>query len=309
MSLHESMALRSRPLGRALPLVTLASTACVVGLASSSAAAPIVLVHSNQSSTVQGSTFATNSGPNFSGTVDVGAGSFSVHSNSTGFVTSLTDVGMTTLVLTNTTGSSITLAAGSLIAHVEGSYALDPCAGCGITNNNRTVVRGNASLTVRVQNPGQFAVDHTAIGQHELSRFWNASGGVTSETNSFTPTGSGGGSVVVTSATFDELILNLVMPSIVLDPGGMLTLQSVSFGADSSGGIATFSSMTAKLALSLPAGVTLTNDSGVPLAWITVPEPSAALLLGAAGALGLARSRHQRAVGRRMRAARQSSVI
>jgi hypothetical protein len=33
----------------------------------------------------------------------------------------------------------------------------------------------------------------------------------------------------------------------------------------------------------------LRDDAGVPLAWITVPEPSAALLLGILVALGLAR--------------------
>ena len=249
--------------------------------APSGASATVVYVGAGGSIVAQDPLFATATGAGTSGSADIVAGAFAARADSAGFTTHFSEAGLLfNLVLTNNTGSTITLSPGALSAHVVGSFLLDQCAGCGITNNNRSVVRGQGSLSTRVANPGRIALDSLALGTYELSRFWNGTGGVTSESSVFTPLSQGGGSVLPTSATFTELIFDLMSPSIVLDPNGTLSLQ-FQVTADSIGGNATFSSLSGQLALSLPTGVTLTNDTGVPLDWITVPEPSVALLLGA----------------------------
>lgn len=276
--------------------LALFATALAALAASAASAVPVVTVRSNGNS-LQDPSFVTHSGPNFSGTVDLGAGTLVLHSDSLGFANTRSDASLATLVFTNNTGNSIILPAGAVSLHISGSYALDPCSGCGVTNNNATVVVGGGQLLVRVHH-GLTFLDHNAIAQHGLSRLWDASGGVASETNSFTPFSVGGASVVVTSATFGELVVDLATGPIVLDPGDRMSVLIAGIVANSNGGVATFTTMAASLSLTLPAGVTLTDDAGVPLAWITVPEPSAALLLGVVGALGLARIGVRRGVVR-----------
>jgi hypothetical protein len=186
------------------------------------------------------------------------------------------------LIFTNNNPFPITRSAGSLSAHISGAYSVvNPAFAVG------TQVDSLARLTV--QTTGATGGTFTAEHHHALRR----NGNPASDQNIVTPLSTNGASVVVTQATFTDLDVDLLMPTLTLAPGAAMRL---SFQLDMTvNGLSEsdfFSTGGAQLSLVLPAGVTLDNDFGT-LNWVTVPEPSAALLLGAVGLLGLARAGRQ----------------
>ena len=103
--------------------------------------------------------------------------------------------------------------------------------------------------------------------------------------------------VTIEQATYGALAFTLALPEVTLNPGDSLSINAFlgvqsrmitdfSYGPT---GITDAASTPARLQLVLPRGSQITSDAGVPLTWITVPEPSLAVLVGVALAL-LARS-------------------
>jgi hypothetical protein len=89
--------------------------------------------------------------------------------------------------------------------------------------------------------------------------------------------------------------MSFLMPEMVLDPGARMQVSFVLEGTARDGSTVDAYN-TAQLCLVLPFGVTLDNDTGQPLAWVSnapaVPEPQTyALLLAGLGMVGVAARR------------------
>jgi hypothetical protein len=106
-----------------------------------------------------------------------------------------------------------------------------------------------------------------------------------------------GGVATVLTGTPATLEAILSMPMITLNPGDTMvmgfTIQASATASDPGFNATIDASSTAQARLVLPAGSSLTNDAAAPLQWVTVPEPSTALLL-AASALAFAQLRRRR---------------
>lgn len=114
---------------------------------------------------------------------------------------------------------------------------------------------------------------------------------------SVTPTELSGATTTILTATPSSLVATLDMPPITLAPGGSAVIRFTLLPVASATGGPGFTSTidvanSAYLHMFLPADAIITTDTGVPLDWITVPEPSVlALLLLGVGALGIIRAR------------------
>ena len=191
------------------------------------------------------------------------------------------------LVFTNNTGNEIVIGAGDFVAHVQGDYTFGMGPNQAIQVNNGFQVRINGGIT------------YIAGARHNV-----ATGSALTDTNTFTKLfETNGASVVLTAASYSQLVMDLVMPELTLAPGATMDVNwnnSPTVNTDDTGGLlgsfAEFDFLTGAngmtFALKLPAGVTLDSDSTVPLDWVTnVPVPGAVWIFGSGliGLIGLAR--------------------
>ena len=188
------------------------------------------------------------------------------------------------LNLTNNTGNQVVIGAGDFTARVQGDYSFG--------GGSYQAAQFNASLQVSIAGQPDYiasAAQTVAIGS-----------ALVDPGSTFTPrVQTNGASIVLTTASTSQLIMDLVMPELTLAPGDTMR---VSWNSDLSvytqatqgqGGNFVeadfFSGANGlTLGLALPAGVTLDSDATVPLDWITtVPVPGAIWLFGSAlGFLG-----------------------
>jgi len=178
------------------------------------------------------------------------------------------------LSVTNDNAFPFTIWRGTLTAHVEGAYQVVPPAFAVGTGTD-----SGAQLFISTDGPSG------TIRVAEFDHSLRANGFAPGDQNSLIPTSEGGGTVVVSEASFTTLVADLGMPSFTLLPGQTMY---VSFQVDvSSQRNSTadfyFNGRGAQLRLDLPAGVTLDTDASAPLVWVTVPEPDSVPMLAAGG--------------------------
>ena len=131
-----------------------------------------------------------------------------------------------------------------------------------------------------------------------------ATGSLVNDTNTFTKLfETNGASVVLTTASYSQLVMDMIMPELTLAPGATMQVDwnnSPAVNTDQiqnlPGNFAEADFFTGAngmtFSLKLPAGVTLDSDSTVPLDWVTnVPVPAAVWLFGSGliGLIGIAR--------------------
>jgi len=194
-----------------------------------------------------------------SATADLGAGMFPA--TCTGGASGANSYsGILSLTLFNNTGAAVTIAAGDLRVHVEGSYTLT------VQPDSYSGTICEAILDVQTD-----PTHYVARGAHQLSRTYDSAGNVTNTANDFTEVfDPNGGSVSLSAATVGGLDMDLVVPSFVLDAGESVrvgfSLVTAAFSAT-----AQFTTTPATITLTLPAGVTLDSDASVPLNWVITP--------------------------------------
>jgi hypothetical protein len=106
---------------------------------------------------------------------------------------------------------------------------------------------------------------------HIVYATYNAAGSLINTSSQLTPGSTGGASVVVLSATTSGISEDVVMPGFTWPVGAPLTLiVRAACSVTSAHGSATADfSHTGTLTFSVPPGVTLTSNAGVPLNWVT----------------------------------------
>jgi hypothetical protein len=164
------------------------------------------------------------------------------------------------LDFTNNNPFPFTIWAGTLRAHIEGIYSVVP-PGPSLGTGTDSVARLQVSI------PG---TAYHAEYRHTL----RANGNPPSDQNIVTPITANGGTVVVSEASFTDLVADLSLPTITLLPGQTMVLSfQVDVSAQRNSSADFFSTGGAQLAFDLPAGIVLDTDSSGPLDWVTVPEP------------------------------------
>ena len=224
---------------------------------SAAAAAAGARVYVTRRATTYDTSVATIAGSNFSATADMGAGTFAVTVSPFNANTSA-DAGIFQVVLTNNTGSPVTIERGALRAHFDGTYT-HPVVPLGAT-----ATQVSAHLGVAASGAGVF----TARGDHGVSFRYDQDGNLINSTNTFNKVyEQNGAKVDVSRAEPKRLKMDLVVPQFVLGPGVKLfiTLQLHVVAQNAS---ANFTDKPATIRLELPPGVTLDNDAAVPLTWV-----------------------------------------
>jgi hypothetical protein len=209
--------------------------------------------------TTYDSSIATASGAGYTATADMGAGTFAAKIKSPkGSVFA----GIFQLKLINNTGLPVTIGAGALRAHFDGTY-IHP-----VLPSQSTATTVSAQLGVSAAGAGIF----TARGDHQVTFRYDPDGKVLSKSNIFNKVyEQNGAKVKVAFAKPSGLIMDLVMPRIVLGAGATLFLN-LQLHANTQKGTVDFAATPATVRLTLPPGVTLDNDAAVPLDWvITTP--------------------------------------
>lgn len=197
--------------------------------------------------------------------------------------------GIENLVFTNTNQAAVSLG---------GAYPFEIMLDATFAHTVNPAVNGTwatqliATMTANVQG------DPLREAQVGYSSAENWSGGaLSSSAFSITPTQLGGGLVNVTTGTVGALSVLLSMGTIILNTNQTmrldLGLQPIAYSTGVGYSATTDMSSTATIRMVLPAGVTLSNDAGVPLGWVTtVPEPATGLLV-AGGLVCLAGTRRR----------------
>ncbi len=207
--------------------------------------------------TTYDNSIATAAGPDYSATADLGAGTFAASAIAPDSSAAVF-AGLFQLRLINNTGGPVTIGAGALLAHFEGSYSHV------VRPSSSTATTVSAFLSVSVQGAGLF----TARGDHQVAFSYDKDGNVTSSSNTFQKVYEQNGATVdVTSATPSGMNVDLVMPEIILGPDVTLFLE-LQLLTSAQNATSDFTTMPATLTLTLPEGVTLDNDAAVPLTWV-----------------------------------------
>ncbi|MFO0738639.1 MAG: hypothetical protein U0270_22270 [Labilithrix sp.] len=246
--------------GRYRAIVSSAATAVTSGEARLTvvplAEAAAVYVQNNTGVT-ENPALATQSTGAYTASADLGAGTFA--STATSTATSVASyAGILRLRFFNTSGAPVTIAAGDLRAHVEGTYT-------------HPVVPSSSTATTAIGVLGvNFGGDsYAARGDHQVTFGYDAAGVVTTSTNNFKKAvETNGATVVAPMATTSSLSMDLVMPAITLPPSAVMSvsllLQTTAVRATCA-----FTTTPYTVTMKLPAGVTLDHDATVPLAWVT----------------------------------------
>lgn len=203
---------------------------------------------------------------------------------------------------TNSTISQMTIPAGTpaiglfpplgLTAEVHADVFAAPPASLSTGGTNRTTNDVQATFSVKILD-GVGVGTFLAQALYQESTEYNLDGTVKNFDASFRKLQETNGASVVTSGGSGISVnMSFLMPTLVLDPGARMQVSFVLAGTARDGSTVDAYN-TAQLSLVLPYGVTLDNDSGQPLAWVTnapaVPEPQTyALLLAGLGMVGVA---------------------
>jgi len=255
-------------------------------LISTSAGAVTVYVQYDGSTVQTGPALVSASGADFDVSANLQSGEFKGRAQGQGSTDQNAYSGSIFgfLNFTNNTGSQVVIGAGDFTARVQGDYTF------GGGPNQSSVM--DAFLQVKIAGePDYVASARQIVAIGTL---------IGNPGSTFTPLfQTNGASVLLTTASTSQLIMDLVMPELTLAAGATMQVAWAStplVNTDPAQGLpgnfaeADFFSGTNGLSLGLvlPAGVTLNNDSTVPLDWVTnaVPVPGAIWLFGS-GLIGL----------------------
>ncbi len=269
----------------------LLSVSCVVQ------AAAVYVQH--QGDVTQGALLAFDSGAGYSLNADLATGSFTIfadaspgvpiNNNFSGF--------FRPVEFTNATGAPVKIDAGNINASVHASFFHGPSIGGQHSTNMRT----SGSLFVRILG-GAGQGDFLTNFQYQVSVFYNPDGSLNHFDSEYLPGATHGASVVTGAGTgIGGGNFHFAMPALLLDSGARLQL-SFQLGGDAADSSST--NVFNTLSFVLPSGVVLSNDVGVPLAWVSnVPVPAGVWLFGSALSFlgGVARARRARRASSAMR--------
>jgi len=271
-------------------------------------AAAVQVFVQHQAAVTRNPLIASVSGPGFMASADALAGEFKVYGAASDDIRVNGNRAGTErpYEFTNLTVSQMTIAAGTpaiglfpplgLTAEVHADvFAAPPASLLRPGGTNRTVNDVQATFSVKVLD-GIGVGSFIAQALYQEFTEYNLDGTVKDFVASFRKFQETNGATVVTSGGSGiSLNMSFLMPTMVLDPGARM---QVSFELESTArdGSTIDAYNTAQLSLVLPFGVTLDNDSGESLDWVSnapaVPEPQTyALLLAGLGLIGLAARR------------------
>lgn len=199
---------------------------------------------------------ATLAGVGAAATADLAAGTFAATvSSATGPRFAYAGF-LPPLRLYNDQPTAVTIAAGGLRAHLEGSYAHVA------RPNQRSLTQVIAVLLATVD-----GVQYQARGGHTVTFSYDGSGAITASTNRVhDPIVENGGVVAVGTATASALVMDLGLPALVIPPGQALAVTFL-LQNEVSAASSDFSTVPARLSLTLPPGARLDTNAVAPLAW------------------------------------------
>lgn len=258
--------------------------AVLIAAASHAAHAASVFVQ-NQGDVTQNPVLALDSGPGFSLSADLLAGFFQIFADASPSVSVNNNFSGTfnPVEFVNNTGATVFLSAGAIHASVHASFFDGPASGGA---EFATIMRTSGSLFVRILG-GAGQGDYLASFVQQVRVFYNLDGSIKNFEAQYSPNVTNGMWVSTGIGTgIGGANIHFATPPLRLDPGARLQLSFLIGGdASDSSSVNVFNT----LGFEVPAGVTLTNDVGSPLAWVTVPEPDAqALLMAGVAWLGFA---------------------
>ena len=174
-------------------------------------------------------------------------------------------------ILAFDTGAAVTIAAGAIRISVHANFSHGPAQGGAHNTNMRT----GGGLFVRVSG-GAGQGDYVARFGYQVSVFYNLDGTVDFFTPEYLHATNGASVLTGPRVGIGGANIHFAMPALLLDPGTRLQLTfDISGDASDSSSTNVFNTLD----FELPVGVTLTNDVGLPLAWVTnvpVPAPTGA---------------------------------
>lgn len=267
-------------------------------------AAAVQVFVQHQAQVTRNPLIASVSGPGFMASADAVAGEFKVYGIASNAIRNNGNRAGTERpyeFTNNPINGQITILPGTY-AHVHADVFGSPPASLATGGNNSTTNDVQATLSVTILD-GIGTRSFLAQALYQETTEYHPDGTLKDfdayfrkfqETNGATVLLSGGSGI--------SLNMSFQMPAMVLDPGARMQVSFLLEGTARDGSTVDAYN-TARLSLVLPFGVTLENDSGQPLAWVSnapaVPEPQTyALLLGGLGMVGAAAHR------RRQRSAR-----
>ena len=259
---------------------------CVGVLILSSPAWAVVVYVQHLRDVDQSPVLVFKNGPDYMLSANILTGEFKLRADAQGWAAGLSNANsagtLQPLQFTNTGLATITIAAGrpafapggpaGLHAVVNADLIGSPPFPYGPAISTSVAVTG--VLMARIQGAaGQR--EFVAGMNHQEVTLYNPDGSVQDFVQFVSKTETGG-ALAFQGGGSGLVNINLLMPQLVLDPGDRLELSfSLSGNASDSSTIDAYN--TARLSLTLPYGVTLANDSGQPLSWVTnapIPEPS-----------------------------------
>jgi len=232
------------------------STAARLRVSALAAAARVYVTDPSDVTTFDRS-IATTAGPDHSATADMGAGTFAASAIALDSSAAVF-AGLFQVRLINNTGAPVTIAAGALRAHVEGTYSHP------VLPSSSTATSASAFMSVSAQGAGLF----TARADHQIGFQYDPDGNVIASVDNFRKVYEQNGATVdLASESPSGLDLDLVMPEIVVGPGVTLFLE-LQLLTTAQRATSDFTTVPARLTLTLPEGATLDSDAAVPLTWV-----------------------------------------
>jgi hypothetical protein len=267
-------------------------------LASAPAWGVVVYVQHQQTVDDQNPLIAFASGPGYELSANILTGEFKAFAQASSTVPVNNNFSGTLrpLVMMNpSTAPAVTIPAGApvfplgtsagLAADVNADLFAGPPFRLASGGSAVTTMRVGGRLFVRVVG-GSGAGEYRAQGLHQTTVTYNRDGSVFDVETDFDKQETGGATVLLGPGGGTGVNMSFLLPELMLDPGARLELDfQLDVGAFDGSTVNALN--TAQLSLTLPAGVTLDNDTGQPLAWVSnapaIPEPQSLALM----ALGL----------------------
>jgi hypothetical protein len=243
---------------------------------------------------------AEASGPDYMASADALAGKFKVYgaaSDDYRVTGALAGTERPYEFTNNPINGQVTILPG-IYAHVHADVFGAPPASLATGGNDGTTNDVQATLSVKVLD-GIGVGTFLAQALYQEFTEYNLDGSVKRFDASFRKfQETNGASVVTSGGSGISVNMSFLMPAMVLDPGARMQISFLLEGTARDGSTVDAYN-TAQLSLVLPYGVTLDNDTGKQLAWVSnapaVPEPQTyALLLAGLGMVGVAAHRRRR---------------